>query len=108
MKKIAFFQKNYKACFLFLALFIIGITAVNAQTADSKGTDFWLTFPGNNSTANASLFISGTTSTSGLVTIPGAGFSTAYTVTPGAVTTIPLPSAVFLNSSDVILNNGIH
>jgi hypothetical protein len=78
------------------------------QALDSKGTDFWLTFPGNNSSPVASLFISGTEATTGTVTIPGTGFSAAFTVTVGAITTVTLPNSVFLNTSNTIGNNGIH
>src|SRR5688500_14292458 len=78
------------------------------QALDSKGTDFWLTFPGNNSSPTASLFISGTEATTGTVSIPGTGFSTAFSVTVGAITTVTLPNSVFLNTSNSIGNNGIH
>jgi hypothetical protein len=84
------------------------VNSANAQALDSKGTDFWLTFPGNLSSPVASLFISGTEATSGTVTIPGTGFSAPFTVAVGAITTVALPSSVFLNSSNVIGNNGIH
>ena len=78
------------------------------QALDSKGTDFWLTFPGNLNSPTASLFISGTENTTGTVSIPGTGFSAAFTVTVGAITTVTLPNSVFLNTSNIIGNNGIH
>ncbi|MFT5264204.1 MAG: hypothetical protein ACI8YQ_002950 [Polaribacter sp.] len=76
---------------------------------DNIGTDFWLMFNENNSTsANQSLFISSTIATTGVVAIPGLGFNQSFSVTPGAVTTIALPSAVDMNTIDVVENKGIH
>ena len=94
-------------CFsLFLSTFFI---AANAQAPDSKGKDFWLTFPGNYSPGALSFFISGDESTTGTVSVPGTGFSTNFTVTPGMVTTVTLPTGTLeLNASNVIENKGIH
>lgn len=77
---------------------------------DSKGTEFWLTFPGNfNGGSTLNLFITGDANTSGTVDIPGLGFSTPFTVTAGTVTTVALPSGADLGGlSDVITNLGIH
>ena len=91
---------------LFLSTFFI---AANAQAPDSKGMDFWLAFPGNYSPGALSFFISGDESTTGTVSAPGTGFTTNFTVTPGTVTTVILPTGTLeLNTSDVIENKGIH
>ncbi len=91
---------------LFLSTFFI---AANAQAPDSKGTDFWLAFPGNYSPGALSFFISGDESTTGTVSAPGTGFSANFTVTPGMVTTVTLPTGTLeLNVSDGIENKGIH
>lgn len=91
---------------LFLSTFFI---VANAQAPDSKGKDFWLTFPGNYSPGALSFFISGDESTTGTVSAPGTGFSANFTVTPGVVTTVNLPTGTLeLNSSNVIENKGIH
>ncbi len=80
-----------------------------AQNSDSKGKDFWLTFPGNyDNQSTATLFISGDQNTSGTVTIPGIGFTQNFTVTVGNITSVVMPADVFLTSSSTILNNGIH
>ncbi|HTN05160.1 T9SS type A sorting domain-containing protein [Agriterribacter sp.] len=94
-------------CFsLFLSTFFI---AANAQAPDSKGKDFWLAFPGNYSPGTLSFFISGDESTTGTVSAPGTGFSINFTVTPGTVTTVTLPTGTLeLNASNVIENKGIH
>jgi hypothetical protein len=109
MKHISttFILQLKKSIFVMLCIF----TALYSfsQAKDSKGADFWLTFPGNLATnAEPSLFISGEQSTSGTVTIAGLGFAQNFTVTPGSITTISLPVGVFLNTSSGILDNGIH
>lgn len=74
---------------------------------DSKGTDFWVMFNQNNSTATSSLFITGDVATTGTVTVPGLGFSQAFSVTPGVVTTVVLPTAVTAAGIDNIENKGV-
>ena len=82
---------------------------ISAQGSDSKGTDFWITFPGNfPGTVEVSLFISAEQNTSGTVEIPGVAFSEAFNVTVGNITTIALPVSVLLTTSNAIINNGIH
>jgi uncharacterized repeat protein (TIGR01451 family) len=87
-------------------LFTLAPTSANAQ--DSKGADFWLAFPGNLSSGELSLFITGDTATSGTVSISGLSFSAPFTVTAGAVTTVGLPSTAELLSSDTIQDLGVH
>ncbi len=94
---------------LLVAFFSAGLSPVaQAQGQDSKGTDFWLTFPGNQGSATASFFITGDENTTGTIAIPGLGFSQPFSVTAGAVTTVQLPSTVFLNSSNQVESKGIH
>ena len=94
------------AAVLTAACMFLSAPALAAQ--DSKGTDFWLAFPGNLSEQNTQLFIAGDTATSGTVTIPGLGFSAPYTVTPGAVTTVDLPNTAQMQSSDAVEDKGVH
>jgi hypothetical protein len=84
--------------------------SVFAVQPDSKGTEFWLMFNGNlnGSGENVDLFIAGDIPTTGLVEIPGLGFSQVFNVIPGVVTTVDLPLSVRLNSSDIIENKGVH
>jgi hypothetical protein len=81
-----------------------------APALDSKGTDFWLTFPGNSSGGTGlSLFITGDTNTTGTVEITGISFLQNFTVTAGTVTTVPIPSSAHLGTiSDTQVNLGIH
>jgi hypothetical protein len=77
---------------------------------DSKGTDFWLTFPGNALEQETKLFITGDTATTGTVSIPGLAvpFTAPFTVTPGTVTTVDLPNEAQLQSSDTVEAKGVH
>lgn len=79
-----------------------------AAQLDSQGTDFWLMFPGNNGSQTLTLFIAGDTSTTGVVSIPGLAFTFPFTVTPGVVTSVVLPSNAQVATSDSIGNLGIH
>ena len=98
-----------KTCvFVFVFFLLFAITASPASAQDSKGVDFWLTFPGNLGAGELSLFITGDTATSGTVSITGLSFTAPFTVTPGTVTTVGLPSSAELQSSDAIQDLGIH
>jgi CshA-type fibril repeat protein len=77
----------------------------------SKGRDFWLAFPQNYSSdsgANPVLYLSGTLTGSGTVTIPGASFSQDFAVTPGQVAQVAIPVADSVTASDGIQPLGIH
>lgn len=93
---------------LFIAFLTLISFNVFAQTEDSKGKDFWIAFPGNQGGGQLTLFISGDVATNGTVVIPGLGFTAAFTVTPGAVTSVGLPANAQLRSSSIIQNLGIH
>lgn len=76
---------------------------------DSRGTDFWLAFPQNYTAGSQlSLFVTGDEATSGTVEVPGLAISEAFTVTPGTVTTVNLPSTVSLTTPDGVQAKGIH
>jgi hypothetical protein len=82
--------------------------AADAQD-DSLGTDFWLAFPGNLATPpTLTLFITGPTATTGTVAAPGASFSEPFTVTPGTVTSVVVPSSLNISTSSTVENLGIH
>ncbi|MCB0904945.1 MAG: Ig-like domain-containing protein [Actinobacteria bacterium] len=77
---------------------VIGLsTASAAERPDSLGKDFWVAFPQNYLVnPELSLFISGPTATSGTVSVPGIGFSENFSVVPGSVTTVSIPSGAQL------------
>jgi hypothetical protein len=75
---------------------------------DSKGTDFWLMFSANLSPPTMSLFITGDTATNGVVSVPGIGFSTPFSVTPGTVTTVVVPAGAHVTALDTVTSQGIN
>jgi IgGFc binding protein/Bacterial Ig-like domain (group 1) len=85
----------------------------SAAVDDSRGVEFWLTFPGNlrffpSELQELSLFIAGDLDTAGTVCIPALEFSASFTVTAGTATTVTLPPTAARNSSDLVDDNGIH
>lgn len=82
-----------------------------AQAVTNAGTDFWLAFPQvfDNVQAVFQVNISSTQATSGNVSVPGGGFSENFTVTPGVVSTVVIPSTLAaISGSDTVLNLAIH
>lgn len=74
----------------------------------SLGSDFWLAFPQNIDAGALSFSISGAAAGSGTVSVPGHDWSQDFTVTPGQVTNVALPSEVQVTSADGVSNDGIH
>jgi hypothetical protein len=80
-----------------------------AETPDSKGTDFWLTFPRNYvDTPTLTLFITGDVTTTGTVSVPGLGFSMPFNVAENTVTTVSVPAGAQLATSGTVETKGIH
>jgi Ca2+-binding RTX toxin-like protein len=63
-----------------------------ASMPDSAGTEFWLGFPANYGSGELTLFITGSTATTGTVAIPALAFNEQFSVTPGTVTSVSVPS----------------
>lgn len=79
------------------------------NTADNKGTNFWLAMQSNNQqTPNLFVDISSDAPASGLVEIPGLAFSQPFNTTPGTIERITLPSGAVVNGSEAVANLGIH
>ena len=85
----------------------------------SRGTEYWLTFPGNyapdtNHPPQPQLFITGAPGTLGTVSMPGlvVPFTTNFTIPAGpvgGVVTVTLPAVADLgNANNLIQTNGIH
>ena len=85
-------------------------------SSTSRGTEFWLTFPGNyapdpNHPPQPQLFITGTTGTVGTVSMPGLAvpFTANFTIPGGGAATVTLPAVADLgNANNLIQTNGIH
>jgi uncharacterized repeat protein (TIGR01451 family) len=97
---------------LVLAMLVVLVVAAPAGAApqpDSRGTDFWVTFPQNYAGgAELSLFITGDTAATGTVEIPGLAFTEPFSVTPGTVTTVAVPSSASPSTGDGVQALGIH
>lgn len=80
------------------------------EPAQNEGKEFIVVFQPNfdNTGVALSLFISSDQQTAGTVEIEGIGFTTDFSVSPGVVTTVVIPTQAIMTGSDVIANRGIH
>lgn len=103
MKK---FNKFYFLSFL-ACLFLNGVFA-QGGFPDNKGREFWIVFNTNNDNFGValSLFITGDVATNGQVEFPD-GSSQSFSVTPGSVSTVDVPSSFLSTLQDGIESNGI-
>ena len=76
--------------------------AGGCRTNDLLGTDFVVVFEENYWPSQVTLFLSGPQATAGVVSIPSAGFTEPFTVTPGVVSKVVLPPYSNFSSSDVV------
>ena len=83
-------------------------TSARAQGSDNKGTEFVLAFSSNYlAQGNLRLFVAGDTATTGTVAIPGLTWSQNFSVTPGAITSITVPSSAMVTTTNGKANRGI-
>jgi hypothetical protein len=79
-------------------------SALAGTGSDNQGRDFWLAFPANYiPNSELTLFITGSTSTSGSVNIPALGSTIPFNVTAGAVTSVQLPTNAQIATNDGIV-----
>lgn len=78
------------------------------EIPDNKGREFWVMFNTNNDNTgvNLSLFITGDIETTGAVELPD-GSTKDFTIVPGIVNTVEVPSALIASTTDGIENKGI-
>ncbi len=90
------------------AVLITMMASLSPSTAqESTGSDFWIAFDSNNTSgAQLTVFISGDTATSGTVT-PKGETPIAFTVSPGAVTSVSIPTSFELTALDGVEDKGI-
>ncbi|NTW31431.1 MAG: T9SS type B sorting domain-containing protein [Bacteroidetes bacterium] len=99
---------------LFLVFLLFSVLRVNGQSFfTTKGTDFWFGFMQNypdNVTDKMKVFITtDNQAASGTISIPLAGWTQNYTVSPNSTTEIILPTAtVMCVESEIIENKGVH
>jgi hypothetical protein len=92
------------------AVGVSGASAAPVTPQTTQGTDFWLTFEGNydGQMTTLYLFAAGDTATTGTVSEPGIQFSQDFTVTPGTVTQVMVPTNGEDLTSDTVGDYGIH
>jgi hypothetical protein len=105
-------SKNYRAMSaagLLSALVLLPQTAT-AETADTNGTDFWLTFPQNfdGGKAQFSFFLSAAEDRTISIEIPGLSFSDSVDVAANVATKYSLPQSVEVMLTDTVVSKGIH
>ncbi len=85
-------------------------TGALAESVDSKGTDFWLTFPDNGGgrLAQFSFFLSSPTETKVKIEIPGTAFQAEVSVEADVALKYVLPAEVEALENDIAENIGIH
>ncbi len=100
------YTNKLKLITLMIAFLVGTLSSVQAQ--DSKGTEFWICFPGNLSDLGTELYITATQASTVTIDIPGIGFNTVVGVAAGGLQTIPLPFDVQVQSQFIAENKGIH
>jgi PKD repeat protein len=80
----------------------VSVVGKRTGVPDSLGREFWIDFDANvlDSTTALTLFLTGPTSTSGRVSIPGIGFDRPFEVTADEITRIEVPTAAMLGTTD--------
>ncbi len=95
------------------ACLAIGFSVKGQGLLPTKGTDFWFGFPHFPNAAiwnkRFDVFVTSNVSTSGVIEIPGQGWSQSFTVTANQTTTITVPTLAAENTnSDAVENRGVH
>ena len=91
-----------------IALVLFTMFSPDLSAQDSRGTEFFVGFMRNiNTPGNLVLFLTGATATTGTVEIPGLAFSAPFTITPGTITSVPIPSTARHSGSNTTENKGI-
>ncbi|MFP4466370.1 MAG: T9SS type A sorting domain-containing protein [Candidatus Goldiibacteriota bacterium] len=103
-------MKSGKIVCLFWALFMFsaGVPGLYASI-DAGGTEFWIMFNRNHSPeAEQRLLITAERETSGIIEVPGMGYSMNFNVVPGTTAVIDLPADVCVYTDDGTESKGIH
>ena len=84
---------NNRLICIFWLLLLVYIT--NAQNVNTQGNDFWVSFIPNSASPEPKLeiLVAGQRSCTGVATNPLTGWSTSFTVTPGLVTSVVIPTS---------------
>lgn len=104
-----------RAVRMLLCCVAVGLFAINRADAQSptlttnQGTDFYLGFMQNYyDTPNLRIFVTSSVATTGTVEVPGISFTKAFSVTPGAITTVEVPPGAESTTNGLVDNLGVH
>ena len=104
MKKLSFWSSVFAGLFLFT--FSAPLRA--QQATQTKGTEFWAGFMENyviESGDQLYIYISASVNTTGVVEVPGQGWSQPFTVTAFQTTTVPVPNNIAEHYNNQIIDN---
>jgi hypothetical protein len=104
---ILMFVAILKKPLILLGFLCLGVTQ-SSLAQDSKGTEFWICFPGNLSSGVVQLYITGEQSSTVTVTVPGIAFNQVVVVPAGGLQVVNLPATVQVQTQFVADNKGIH
>lgn len=90
-----------------LALSLLSPASPATAAQETLGVDFWVGFNANLGSPELTIFISGGTATTGTVTPTGSA-GIPFSVTPGAVTSVPIPASYQMTATDGVEDKGIH
>jgi IgGFc binding protein/Bacterial Ig-like domain (group 1)/Secretion system C-terminal sorting domain/SprB repeat len=91
-----------------LAMIICAGFTNSAFAQDSKGTEFWICFPGNQQSPNPELYITSPQASTVTIDIPGIGFNQVVNVPAGGLQVVSIPGTAQVQSQFVADNKGIH
>ncbi len=80
----------------------------NAIGQDSKGTEFWICFPGNYDAVNTELYITAESASTVTIDIPGIAFNTVVNIGAGGLQSVTIPGTAQIQSSFIAEDKGIH
>jgi gliding motility-associated-like protein len=107
-------MKKLKTTSVFVFCILLFVSYSNkllSQNFSNRGTDFWVGHMGHidGTGSNFKLYISSTVNTTGVVSVPLQGWSTAFTITANTFAIISIPSSVgYIGCSDCMQQRGIH
>ena len=96
---------------VFILFGFLSVSNCYAQLFTNSGTDFWFAFTETRDRANALYWVNITSNenASGTVEIPGTGFTQNFTVVPGQVVEVRIPSTdANILGSAIHVNRGVH
>ncbi|MEM9526582.1 MAG: gliding motility-associated C-terminal domain-containing protein, partial [Bacteroidota bacterium] len=90
-------------------LLVLSLVCTCGRAQKSEGQDFWFTFlqhrdPGNNKVA----LISARQATSGVISVPGSGWSQNFTVAANGIANITLPPGAETLGSETVRSTAVH